>query len=273
MTFTCDWFDPAKIAASGQCFRWKRVNSEFGIRNSESYVNSKLQGYAIHHACDKIVITPMGGDVYDVSCGESEFNSTWREYLDLSTDYHEIAAMVDPRDGYLVEAVEASKGLRVLRQDFWEMFISFIVSQNNNISRITKIVDGMCEAYGAFPSAHDIVRDASPLVRLKLGYRLPYITRAAEKYICDGTESFIHNLSYDEAKAYLMSYHGVGAKVADCVCLYGLSHRSAFPRDVWMKRIESAHYNGRFDSEKYGRHAGVMQMFMFYYERNRGGVR
>ena len=40
------------------------------------------------------------------------------------------------------------KGIRILRQDLWEMIVSFIISQRNNIPRIMKSIDALCEKLG-----------------------------------------------------------------------------------------------------------------------------
>jgi N-glycosylase/DNA lyase len=110
---------------------------------------------------------------------------------------------------------------------------------------------------------------AGVLSKCSLGYRMPYLIRAAEQFMADRPESFIHQYDYESTRKYLMSYHGIGPKVADCVCLYSLGHTSAFPRDVWVKRIEDKYYAGRFPIERYPETAGILQLFMFWYERMR----
>ena len=40
-------------------------------------------------------------------------------------------------------------GLRILRQDLWETIVCFIISQQNNIARITGCVERLCERFGA----------------------------------------------------------------------------------------------------------------------------
>ena len=67
----------------------------------------------------------------------------------------------------------------------------------------------------------------------------------------------------------LMNLPGVGIKVANCTSLFGFHRLEAFPRDVWIKRIEEKNYNGHFDEDKYQGFAGVLQQYMFYYERTK----
>ena len=72
--------------------------------------------------------------------------------------------------------------------------------------------------------------------------------------------------------SYWMRYNGIGEKVADCICLYGLGLKEAFPMDTWMKRIVKDYYNGHFPIERYKPFAGVLQQFMFYFERDGGNA-
>lgn len=60
-----------------------------------------------------------------------------------------------------------------------------------------------------------------------------------------------------------------GPKVANCICLYGLGHKEAFPRDVWIKRIEAERFGGHFPEESYPGFAGVLQQYIFFYERGK----
>ena len=105
--------DLDQIAASGQCFTWQRLGEgHYGIPARGSYVEAEQRG-------ERLVF----------SCGETEFEALWADYFDLSTDYEAIQAAIDPADGYLRAAARYGRGIRVLRQDEWEMLVSFIISQ------------------------------------------------------------------------------------------------------------------------------------------------
>lgn len=82
-------------------------------------------------------------------------------------------------------------------------------------------------------------------------------------------EQYLRNLSYEDTMKYLTSWKGIGPKVANCICLFGLGHKEAFPRDVWIKRIEIEHFGGYFPKENYSGFAGVLQQYIFFYERNK----
>ena len=56
-------------------------------------------------------------------------------YFDLDTDYETYMNAANPRDKYLGAAIKAGDGIRILRQDLWEMIVTFLISQQNNIKR------------------------------------------------------------------------------------------------------------------------------------------
>ena len=129
-----DDFDLKKIADSGQCFRWtKTEENTFRVIAGE--------------AC--LYITALEKDRYDLDCTEPEFDHFWREYFDLQTDYQKIREHIDRKtDPFLREAAEHEKGIRILRQDPWEMLITFIISQNKNIPAIRRSVELLAENCG-----------------------------------------------------------------------------------------------------------------------------
>ena len=149
--------------------------------------------------------------------------------------------------------------------------MSFIISQNNNIPRIKGCIEKLCERFGGFPSAGRIARSGPKgLDGMGLGYRQDYIIDAAIAYHGNGdgsTERILRGLTYEEAMRYLTTWRGIGPKVANCICLYGLGHKEAFPRDVWIKRIEAEHFGGHFPEGDYPGYAGVLQQYIFFYER------
>ena len=281
MTFTCssNHFNLAQIADSGQCFRMNRI-----AENTYSVISAK-----------KHVLVSQNGDCVSLDCPQENF-SFWKSYFDLDTDYHAFIESIDPKDSYLTSAARFGGGIRILRQDLWEMLITFVISQQKTIPMIQKLVEALCTAYGspladgsgfAFPTPKELSKASlDDLLTLKLGYRAKYIKRLADE-AADGTIDLAHlkTLSYPEAFAYLTNLYGIGKKVANCVCLFGLHHIGAFPVDTWIERILLREY---FDEKKY-RHiakshlndvlvedhfakysgyAGVLQQYIFFYERS-----
>ena len=245
---TNEYLDLDQIADSGQVFRWRKLED----------------GYLLIATDKAVVATQEGNEITVFFDGEEEY---WKNYLDLLTDYRQIIESIDPKDEYLTQAAKIGKGIRILRQDFFEMLVSFIISQNNNIPRIKKTIEGLCEGFGTKKQIGD---DIWFLAGFGLGYRQRYL----EKLISDGVDvKYFKSLDFIEAKKQLKSIVGVGEKVACCVALFGLHHLEAFPIDTWMKKIQNEIYHGSFDLKRYGKYAGVLQQYMFYYARiggNRG---
>lgn len=151
---------------------------------------------------------------------------------------------------------------------------------NNNIPRIQATISALCERFGremktpagetyyTFPEPAALV-DIDKLQGLGLGYRDAYIAAAARIAAsgCIDLNS-LYMVDHDTAKLILTNFLGVGEKVAECICLFGLHQLEAFPVDTWVKKIEAQYYGGRFPQEKYAGHQGVMQQYLFAYIRN-----
>lgn len=252
------FFDSEKIAVSGQCFRWQRL-----AKNR----------YRIPAFGQSLTLTQQEEGRIQVDCSLAQWDSLWARYFDMDGDYPAWTAAIDPTDDYLQAAAVSARGVRVLRQPLWETLASFLISQNNNIPRIQKSLRLLCKgAEEGFVSPDEIAQASPEMLReAGLGYRAPYLQAAARRYLRDGLTDGSSLGSLGEARAYLQSYQGVGPKVADCVCLYGLGLKDAFPMDVWVKRILSRHYEGVFPLMRYEGFSGVLQQWMFYYERETEG--
>lgn len=265
-------FSLDKIARSGQCFRMSPV------RENVYRVIAK----------DSCLIAEQKGSRFTFSCEPEEFEQIWRSYFDLGTDYGAIRAGVDPEDQYLLSALEAGSGVRILRQDLWEILVTFLISQNNNIPRIKNSIEAICSKYGrrhkqctelgestyyTFPGASDIAQGGlKGLEGLGLGYRDKYILSMAEKCSAEnGGERWLkelQNAEYADAHKMLLEQFGVGKKVADCVCLFGLHHVGAFPVDTHIRQILELHYPSGFPLERYQGYAGILQQYLFFQKLN-----
>ena len=124
-----DDFDPDKILASGQCFR-PRKQAEGWYR----FVSGRQLLY----------LRPLNSGTYTVRCEPGAWEAFWHGYFDLGRSYAALRGKLDSRDDFLQRAMEYGRGIRVLRQDLWEVLVSFLISQNNNIGRITRSVQGLC---------------------------------------------------------------------------------------------------------------------------------
>ena len=264
-----DDFDLDKIAESGQCFRWTKTD-----RNT----------YRIIAGRSCLYITALGENRYDLSCTEDEYNRFWLDYFDFRENYHLIRDRIDQKqDPFLWRAAECQKGIRILRQDPWEMLITSIITQNRNIPAIRRSVELLSRRCGekktdprgadyyTFPEPEAILALAEDeLLACKLGYRWKYVHAAAAAVVRGETD--LDSLAEAEESrtiSELTRLFGVGVKVANCVSLFGLHHLDAFPVDVWMKRILEQEYPDGYPFEAYSPYNGIYQQYMFAFYRQR----
>ena len=256
--------DLRAIAESGQCFRWRECGG----------------GYCIA-AMDRVLYARQADGELTLDCERAEFDAVWRDYFDLDTDYAAIAAGIPAEDEYLRAAAAYGGGIRILRQEPWEALVTFIISQRRSIPAIRQAVEKLCAAVGrviledgegpvyAFPGPEEIAAlPMEALARCSLGYRAPYVRAAAEAFCFGGMRADALRAMDDAAlKDALLSLYGVGEKVAQCVMLFGFHRMNAFPVDVWMGRVRDLRYPRGIPMADYAPWAGVMQQYMFAYER------
>lgn len=254
-------FNISKIAASGQCFRLTAdAPDEFTLiaRDRMLRIFSRENGAAL-------------------DCSREEFSAVWRDYFDLDTDYRRFRRAVAPEDVYLAEAVRRGRGIRILRQEPWEMLVTFLISQRKNIPAIRRSVELLCRACGeplgegrfAFPAPGRVAElSAEELSACSLGYRAGYIHQAACLTAGGGLD--LKRLAQMDDGAVLdalLQVPGVGPKVANCVLLFGFHRLAGFPRDVWINRVVEEQYRGSFPLERYEGFAGVIQQYLFFHAR------
>ncbi|MBO4781115.1 MAG: 8-oxoguanine DNA glycosylase [Lachnospiraceae bacterium] len=233
-----DYFDLKRIMNSGQVFRF--YETEPGC-------------FTVYSGNRRLELSQNGNEVICM-CSKAEYDEYWETYFDLKRDYGKLIGLAqrnckdrnDRGSAFLRAAAEYSSGIRILKQDVWEMMISFIISQQKQIPSIRKCIEALCERFGecheewyGFPTAASIA-SAGPdgLKGLSLGYRERYIYETAVKYLADGFDGgSLSGMTYEDAKKYLCTFSGIGEKVADCVCLFGGGFTDAFPIDVHIKDI------------------------------------
>ena len=216
-----EFFDIRATLECGQVFRYRK-------NDDGSYTVNSL---------DKICRLYYDGGRVAVETDDEQY---FRNYFDLDADYLEITSSLGAFDA-LKTAVAYGKGIRILRQDFYETVISFIVSANNNIKRIQGIIERLCERYGekkdgyfAFPTAAELQKaTVAEINDQKLGYRAEYIYETCR--VLPGEKQRIMCYNSDE-KIYkkVLSLQGVGPKVANCIMLFGLRRPGAYPVDRWI---------------------------------------
>ncbi len=267
--------DIKKTFECGQCFRWEGVSeSEYIGVIQNKVVRAKKEGQTL-------VFYGIG----------KEEEGLFREYFNIKEEYEEIIKVISS-DDHIIKAIEYGKGIRLLKQDLFETIISFIISANNNIPRIKKIINEFCMLYGdkityegkdyfAFPRVENLINiTKEDLAPLKVGYRDMYILDAIEKIALGEVDlEKIKDMETNKAKENLMKIKGVGSKVADCILLFSLNRYEVCPIDVWMKKVLASRYNLENVKEKdtiieinkkWGNYAGIAQQYLFYFEREAG---
>lgn len=256
-------FDIKQTFLCGQCFRWKETE------------NGAFEGVAMGR---KLTLTQRGDEVILHGISENDI-PLWERYFDLGTDYSAYISRFSA-DETLRRACDSSGGIRILRQEPFETLISFIISQNNNIPRISGIIGRLCESFGediggaySFPAAEKL-RGITPddLAPLRAGFRARYICDAVDK-VNSGVIDFdeIYSLPLDPAREKLKQIVGVGDKVADCVLLFAFHKPDAFPKDVWVKRLMAQFYPDGLPECTRGAE-GVAQQYLFNHVRNNSGL-
>ena len=271
MILNLDNFDPGQIADSGQCFRWHKINDDL---------------YLVP-AYEKYLLIRRTSDGFDFSCSEDEWNNIWSSYFDDARNYKNIEKIIlSGKDAHLKEAFNYGWGLRILKQDLWEIIFSFMISQNNNIKRIKASIEKVCQYHKLdkfdnsslselsladniyrFPSYDEIDLKIFDDPSFGFGYRAPYL-KGLCIYVCEHPEwlEYLKSLNYEDAMIELQGIKGIGKKVANCICLFGLGHVNAFPIDTHVRQLLDKYYPDGFDYDRYDGFAGIIQQYLFYFE-------
>lgn len=289
----------------GQSFRWKNIKLE----NTDKWVGvfrNKL--WVLQQKDDCIDYNVYSGkEISDEPSAKkpksvennSENNKLLGNYLRLDYDLPKMYKEWGESDPHFLKAAEQFYGIRILNQEIVENIFSFICSSNNNISRISKMVeklatlygDKICDfedvAYHTFPKIESLAPEEVEAVLRKngFGYRAKYIQKSAETIVKLGADKWIQNLKemdYNAARNELMTLPGIGAKIADCICLMSLGHLGAIPVDTHIFQIAAKLYLPHLRKNKmntkvydqiaehfrniYGPNAGWAHVILFCYD-------
>eukprot|EP00586_Coscinodiscus_wailesii_P014524 CAMPEP_0172521056 /NCGR_PEP_ID=MMETSP1066-20121228/292357_1 /TAXON_ID=671091 /ORGANISM="Coscinodiscus wailesii, Strain CCMP2513" /LENGTH=618 /DNA_ID=CAMNT_0013303907 /DNA_START=242 /DNA_END=2099 /DNA_ORIENTATION=+ len=226
-----DELRPSATLTTGQCFNWYAVDDDDDDDDDQKGTTiTTTSAWGTHDATEWIGVLPRTHHV--LSIRETPLSTLYRvlsapseeeeeeEECDVSTllrDYFQIGSdsstgngarlktlydewsRADPdRMGQITAAIP---GVRVLRQDPWECLISFICSSNNNIPRITLLLERLRQRYGrelvrippsdgddgepwsffSFPTLRNLSEVSEQELReLGFGYRAKYIRQTVE---------------------------------------------------------------------------------------------
>jgi N-glycosylase/DNA lyase len=267
----------------GQVFRWEKKGGWwYGVAGSKAFkirqVNAKLE---FANADEKFV----------------------ENYFGLDDDLQKIRDDVGI-DEHVRNALRQFWGLRIIRQDPWECLASYICATYKSITAIKHMLFKLSKKFGermvldgcdfySFPAPEKLAKATeSDLMGCGLGYRARYVLETSKRIVENNSLEGLRKMPYQQAKEELTAFPGVGLKVADCVLLFSLGKREAFPVDVWIKRVVLRHYKAHFPDvfiEKisshaslsnaeyerlnefgrtyFGDYAGYAQEYLYHYER------
>ena len=261
-----DCFNVADTLECGQIFRYEKLSDG---------------SYAVFSR-DKYARLVTEEDVVRVFTDDVDY---FRHFLDLDTDYAQKVQRISAISPLMKQACDCGKGIHILNQDLTEMIISFIISANNNIKRIQLIIRRLCDALGedtpygkAFPTVEKMAQAPLSLyTSIGAGYRDVYLKETAQRLV-NYDLSRLTQADTASARKELLSFKGVGPKVADCILLFGLRRGDVFPVDTWLKKVYHAYFEqGHKDSEistffcnLLGQDAGLCQQYLFYFQRKYG---
>ena len=256
-------FDAKSILECGQLFRYFETES----------------GYEVITGKHKAFIREVGQNVII----ETDEPQIFIDYFDLNTDYGEIKKVLKQYP-ILNDAIEFGKGIRIIKGEPEEVILQFIISQNNNIKRIQKIIEKMSELgenidnnHKSFPTAKVLsMQPFEYFQTLGAGYRDFYLYEASKR-LSEINISEIKKLNDEDLLKWLLSFKGIGHKVAACIMLFGFNRISSFPVDTWIEKVYREYfYDGEksrqqislFLQDKFGVMSGITQQYLFYYFRS-----
>lgn len=263
-------FDLRSSIMSGACFRvFEECDGSFTNILNDRIINIKQVG-------NKLIIK---------SNKENNLKNVIVNYFDLDRDYNKINNEIIKCDMKFKDIIDKCHGYHILNQDSFEMYISYIISQNNNVKRISSSINKLCELYGEkvlfegkyyylFPKYEDIKNlKEEDFNALRVGFRSKYLVDFLSKYeeLLD-----LDKFKTEDAFNKLLTIKGIGPKVASCILLFGYKRFDVFPIDTWVKKFVSSRYNikndyktiEKFTREIFGKHTGLVIQYMYHYNRN-----
>lgn len=263
-TYEREFFNIKDTLECGQIFRYNLLDDgAYGVYSRDKYAQLS------YNADNKVEVRTNDADYF------------WK-FFDLDTDYGAKVKRISALSPLMEQAASYGKGIRILNQDLTEMIFSFIISANNNIKRIQLIIERLCAKLGqiteygnAFPSVQAMAQAPVELyTSIGAGYRDRYLSETAQALLEFDLSTF-DNMDSVGARNQLLSFKGVGPKVADCILLFGLRRGDVFPVDTWIKKVyheyfEQGHRDqdiSKFFCNLFGQDAGLCQQYLFYCQR------
>ena len=290
--------------ASGQSFRWRKEESGvwWGVIEKTGAALWQAEG-------------EPNSPLYWQTFPEASQWAVLSDYLRFAVPLETLYAEWIAREPQIAASTVTFRGLRILRQPPIECFFAFQCAACNTVVKIERSVRLLAERYGerlpnppapgpdlfashhreggditlyAFPTLEALANADEAVLRGDLwGYRAPRVVNLAREIMArpEGWLESLRTISYYEAKSELVKLHGVGAKLADCICLFALDKDTAVPVDTHVRQIATRLflpdlcgksltpriYDALAESyrERFGDFAGWAQQYLFFGELHR----
>ena len=258
---------------SGQCFRWRidALGRWVGVIDS-GIIRISQDSNTLEIASSRHSATALHDLIVD--------------YFRIGDDLRQVEKRIswDPK---VLLGMQMYPGMRLLRQDPWEILVSFILSSTSNIPRISRTIELISSKYGekisledstryTFPSAGTLAEVGEQRLReLGCGFRSPFLASAANAVATGKLPLYeLRGADYFEALNYLTDLKGIGDKIADCVMLFSLDKMRAFPNDRWIAKALNEWYgfplNAKYQDsrnwswDRFGNDAGYANQYLFW---------
>lgn len=265
-----------QIYKSGQVFTWQRVTDDKYIIVDGS----------------NVVKVEQRRENFLFSCSEEDFYNIWWKYFDLSTDYMNLNYVYRGLGSYFKICCVRTSGLRVLQQNLWQIIVCSVLETATSIERVRQMIEGICEKCGRkhkssmrevgnvlwyeFPSPQQILKNIHKLTTKDIGYKIDILTELCENVIDGWLDlDLLSSMSHDDAVEYLMEFKGIGNKVAESICLFGLHYMDSFPLDTHMNQLLKREFNVGYEEwlewylcgeVQYIENMGYLREVLFYNE-------
>jgi len=266
-------FDLKNTITCGQIFRYEEIDNGYIVILKDRVISLIIDN-------DYIIIE---------SNKEDNLKEVIYDYLDLNRDYSIIEKEILKKDNKLKDALIFSRGLKMIHQDPFETFISYIISQNNRVPSIAKSLNMIAKTYGKkvlfkdkeyylFPSYRDLKRVTIEDYRnCKVGFRDKYLYEIVQNINNNNLDlDSIYNMNSNDSLNYLITFKGIGNKVASCILLFAYQKFDVYPIDTWVKKFMKEDYNiegekniKEFTFNTYKEYSGLAIQYMFNYKRNK----
>lgn len=265
-------FDLKATITCGQIFRYKELDDEYIVVLKDRVISLKEDK-------DYIIVE---------SNKEDNLKEVIYDYFDLNRDYEKIEQDILSNDKKIENAVIFSRGLKMIHQDPFETLIAYIISQNNRVPSITNSLNLLSSKYGEkvifkskeyylFPSIEKLSKlNIDDFRNCKVGFRDKYLYGIMQNIINkDLNLDSIYTMNSNDSLNYLMSFKGIGMKVASCILLFAYQKFDVYPVDTWVKKFMKDDYNiegeskiKEFTLNTYKQYSGLAIQYMFNYKRN-----